>query len=66
MAAIKKLQVRITKYLMCIHGRHRCIYVPNMKFLCLTQWLGEVSDDTNANDDDDSKQTKHDCIRLFG
>ena len=40
MAAIYKLQVRITKFLMYIHGGHMCICVPNMKFLCLTlyQW----------------------------
>ena len=33
-----------------------CISVPNMKFLCLNLWLGEVcTDDANnddANDDD--------------
>ena len=38
--------------LMCIYGGHRCICVPNMKFLCLTLWQGEVcTDDDDANDD---------------
>ena len=46
---ISKLQVRITKYLMCIYGGHMCISVPNMKFLCLTQCQGEVCTDAEAN-----------------
>ena len=54
MAAISKVQVRITKYLMCIYGGPMCICIPRMKFLCLCQ--GEVYTDTdtnnaNANDD---------------
>ena len=45
-----KLQVRITKYLMCTYEGHRCTCVPNMKFVCLTLWLGEVcTDGTNAD-----------------
>ena len=44
----KKLQIRITKYLMCTYGG---ISVQNMKFLCLNLWLGEVCTD-DANDDD--------------
>ena len=55
---------------MCIYGEHSCISVPNMKFICLTLWLGEVCTDANANDantnDNDAQWTKHDCIRLFG
>ena len=47
----KKIQVRITKYLMCIYGGHMCISVPNMKFLCLTMCQGEVCTDDDANDD---------------
>ena len=44
---------------------------PNMKFLCLTCWLGGVhtdnTSDNDANDanDDDARWTKHDCTRLF-
>ena len=59
----KKLQVRIIKYLMCIYRGHRCIWVPNMKLLCLILWLGEVctDDDTNA-DNDDARWTKHDWL----
>ena len=30
-----------------------CICIPNMKFLCLTMWQGEVcADDDDADDDD--------------
>ena len=29
-----------------------CICVPNMKFLCLTLWQGEVCTDDAANADD--------------
>ena len=60
----KWLQVRTTKYLMCIYGGHMCICIPNMKFLCLTLWQREVctddanadanADDANANDDGQS------------
>ena len=58
-----------------IHGGI-CAHAYNMKFVCLTLWLGEVcTDDANANTntgddeinkDDDIRRTKHDCIRLFG
>ena len=44
------------------------IFVPNMKFLCQTLWLGGVCTDDDANDDDtneDTRWTKHDS-RLFG
>ena len=56
MAPIKKFQVRIKKYLMCIYQRHRCISVPNMKILCLNLWLVEVCTDY-ANDDDANDDT---------
>ena len=49
---------------MCIYGGHRYICISNMKFVCLILWLGEVC--TDANTDDDTRQTKHDFIRLFG
>ena len=57
---------------------HRSFRVTNIKFLCLNLWLGEmctddsVTNDTDANDDnnyannEDARQAKHDCIRLFG
>ena len=48
----KKLQVRITKYLMCIYEGHKCITVPNRKFVCLTLWLGELCTDANIYADD--------------
>ena len=38
------------KYLICIYGRHLCICTPNMKFLSLTLWQGEVCTDDDAND----------------
>ena len=62
MAAIK-LQVRITKYLMCLYGGHMCKCIPNVKLLCLTLCQGEVCTDDDA--DDDVCQTKHDYIRFF-
>ena len=37
---------------MCTYGGHLCICIPNMKFLCLTQWQGEECTYDNANDDD--------------
>ena len=50
--SFKKLQVKITKYLMCIYEGHRCTCMPNMKILCLVLLLGKVcTDDANANDD---------------
>ena len=45
MAAIKELQVRITKYLMYIYEGHRCICVPNMNLPCLILWQGELCTD---------------------
>ena len=45
-----------------------CVYIPNMKFLCLILYQGEVCTDTNANtnDDDTGRQcTKHDYLRLW-
>ena len=45
MAVIQTLQVRITKYLMCICRVHMCICTPNMKFLCLTLCKGQVCTD---------------------
>ena len=44
----KKLQVRITKYLMCMYGGHLCICVP------LTQCQGEVCTDNNDADANDA------------
>ena len=35
---------------MYIYQQHNCIRVPNMKFICLTLWLGEVCTDANADD----------------
>ena len=29
-----------------------CMYVQDMKFLCSNLWLGELSTDNDANDDD--------------
>ena len=34
---------------------------PNMKFLCLTMWLGGLYTH-NANTDSDTDNDKHDCI----
>ena len=69
----KQLQVRITKYLMCIYEGHRCTCVPKKKSVCLTLWLGEVCTDANTNNDDaktdhadNTRWTKHDCMKLFG
>ena len=46
---------------------HQCIHIPNMKFVCLTLWLGEVCTDNDANTDvdtdaidDDAGWTKYD------
>ena len=63
-----KLQVKMSKYLVCICMSHIC--APNMKCLCLNLWLGEVcTDDTNddANtdtNDDDARWTKHNHTRV--
>ena len=47
----KNYMVKITKYLMCIYWGHTGIFVPKIKFLCLTLWLGRVcTDDANADD----------------
>ena len=59
---------------MCIYKEHMGIFIPNMKFLCLTLWLRGVctdntSDDDANNDDandDNARGKKHDCVRLFG
>ena len=40
MTAIWKLQVKISKYFICIYQGHMDTIIPNMKFLCLTLWLG--------------------------
>ena len=45
---------------MCICGGHKCISVPNMKFLCLTLRLKEVSTDDDDNDYDDANDNAHD------
>ena len=39
------------------------IFIPHIKFLCLTLWLGRIStDDVDANhNDDDERRAKHDC-----
>ena len=36
---------------MYICGEHMCMCIPNMKFLCLNLWLGEVCTDDANNDD---------------
>ena len=43
---------------------HSCMNFPNVKFVCLNLWLGEVC--THDANDNDARQTKHDCISLFG
>ena len=69
MAAISKLQVRITKYFTCVYGGPTCISIPNVKFLCLNLWLrAEYTDDaknTNDANNDNAQRTKHDCVTLF-
>ena len=43
---------------MCIYEGHRCISVPNMKFLSSNLWLGGVCTDDakeDVNDDDDGQ-----------
>ena len=43
---------------------HMYVFTPNMKFLCLTMWLGELyTDNADDADNDAGKQrrTKHDC-----
>ena len=40
---------------MCIHRGHMYICTPNMKFLYLTPWQGDVcTNDDNANSNDDA------------
>ena len=46
-----------------------CMSVPNMKFLRLILWLGEVCIDADNADDNDSdavRRIKHDSIGFFG
>ena len=59
MHAILKIQVKITKYLMCMYGGHMSISIPRMKFLCVTLCQGEVytDDDADANDDNANTNT---------
>ena len=40
------------------------ICIPNMKFLCLTLWQGEVCTN-DVNDDDDARRIKHDCVGFW-
>ena len=51
-------------------GYNRCIYEPNMKFLCLNLWIEKrcTDNDTNANNANDNRarRTKHDCVGSFG
>ena len=41
---------------MCIYGGHMCICIPNMKFLSLNLWPGEVCTDDNGDYDDDDDE----------
>ena len=53
--------------MMYIYHGHMDIFIPNMKFLCLTLWLGGVSTDANTADNDDTGQwKKHDWGSLVG
>ena len=52
MAAILKLQVRITKYLMCMYGGTYVHVYIKMKFLCLTLCQGQVHTDDDADTND--------------
>ena len=59
--AIQKLQVRMTKYLMCTYWGHICIFISNMKFLSLILWLGGLCTDANdASTDADDTYTDDD------
>ena len=60
MAAISKVQIRITKYLMCIYEGPMCICIPRKKFLCLTLCQGEVYTDDDADDNDDDADANDD------
>ena len=55
---------------MCIYCGHEYIFTVNMKFLCLTMWLGGLyTDNDDADTDNDTnvgRRTRYDCIRLFG
>ena len=46
MAAIRKVQVILTKYFMCINWGHYMIYLQNMKFERLILWPGGAYTDT--------------------
>ena len=58
----------MTLHLMCIYLGHKCMFVPNIKFLCLNLWLGELCTDANDTNDANANDrwTKHDHMRLFG
>ena len=58
----------MTKYLMCIHWGHICIFISNMKFLSLFLWLGGLCTHTNDADytNNYARQTNHDYIGSFG
>ena len=52
---------------MCICEGHKCISIPNMKFLCLIMCTDNANDDTNDDANNDiARWTKHDDKRLFG
>ena len=55
-----------TEPLSILHAyvRDMCIFIPNMKFLNVT-WLGGVWTDDDDDANDDTRQKKQDCIRLF-
>ena len=47
---------------MCIYKGHVYIFTPNMKFLCLTMWLGGLYTENNTdsdtkNDPDNDRQS---------
>ena len=66
MAAIQKLPVRITKYLMCVHKGHMCICISNVKFSYVTLCQGQVCTDNdaaaNANADTDANNNRQSMI----
>ena len=40
---------------MCIYQEHVYIFAPNMKFLCLTMWLGLYTDNSDTDRDNDGQ-----------